>query len=69
MYKPMKFIRDICNKMSVGARMIIAFPNMLEMIKRKYTNCINFDRDGTHVLYYVEVIISSQYILHAAAYC
>jgi len=43
MYKPMKFIRDISNKMSIGARMIIAFPNMLEMIKRKYTNCINFE--------------------------
>jgi len=43
MYQPMKFIKDISNKMSIGARMIIAFPNMLEMIKRKYTNCINFE--------------------------
>jgi hypothetical protein len=43
MYRPMKFIRDISNKMSIGARMIIAFPNMLEMLKRKYSNCINFE--------------------------
>ncbi len=44
MYRPMKFIRDISNKMSIGSRMIIAFPNMLEMLKRKYSNCINFEQ-------------------------
>ena len=43
MYNPLKFL-DNCKKiLKSDGKMIFSVPNMHEMLKRKYTNCINFE--------------------------
>ena len=40
--------------------MIFSIPNMNEMLKRKYTNCINFE----HTFFITEELINWQWIFH-----
>ena len=59
MYDPMKFLRSISKKMAVGSKMFISIPNMFEALKRKYSNCINFEHSfflrEEHFYYMMEI--------------
>lgn len=46
-FYPKKFIKDISEILKLGQKMIFSVPNLEEMIKRKYTNALNFE----HTLY------------------
>ena len=43
LYEPKTFIEDISNILDEGKELIFSIPNMNEMLKRKYTNCLNFE--------------------------
>lgn len=49
-YNPDEFMNDIFSNMNDGDRLVFSIPHMEEMLKRKYTNCINFE----HTLYLIE---------------
>lgn len=42
-YNPREFIRDLSESMGIDQKMVFSIPNMLEMLKRGYTNCLNFE--------------------------
>lgn len=42
-YDPQKFFKEIVNKMTENQLMIFSVPNMEEMVKRNYTNVMNFE--------------------------
>ena len=42
-YYPDEFIKHISNFLKEGQKLIFSLPNMEEMIKRNYTNCLNFE--------------------------
>jgi len=42
-YYPDKFIKAIANNLDEGKNLFFSLPNMQIMLKRKYTNCINFE--------------------------
>jgi len=42
-YYPDEFIGHISSFLNNGQNLIFSLPNMEEMLKRKYTNCINFE--------------------------
>lgn len=42
-YNPSRFLQNISNFLEVGQKQIFAFPNMLPMLKNKFTNCLNFE--------------------------
>lgn len=42
-YDPVSFICHIAKFLNNGERHIFTFPNMVEMLSRKYTNCLNFE--------------------------
>jgi hypothetical protein len=42
-YDPLQFLKDISAFLKTGDKMIFSFPNMLEMLKQKFTNCLNFE--------------------------
>lgn len=43
LYDPKTFIEDISNILDEGKELIFSIPNMNEMLKRKYTNFLNFE--------------------------
>lgn len=49
-YFPNKFITHISNFLKEGQKLIFSIPNMEEMLKRNYTNCLNFE----HTLFLTE---------------
>ena len=42
-YYPDEFMTNISKFLAEGQKLIFSIPNMEEMLKRKYTNCINFE--------------------------
>ena len=54
-YYPDKFIAQISNYLKEGQKLIFSIPNLEEMLKRKYTNCLNFEHT---------VFITEPYIHH-----
>lgn len=52
-YEPMEFMQDIAGAVSEGTLQIFSIPNLEEMLKRKYTNCINFE----HTTYLTEPFV------------
>lgn len=57
-YEPMLFVRHLAHFMESGKLLIFSLPNMEVMLKRKYTNCINFEHTVFLTSDYVENIIS-----------
>ena len=57
-YYPNEFINHISNFLEEGQRLIFSLPNMEEMLKRKYTNCINFEHTVFITEPYVEHLLS-----------
>lgn len=43
MYNPLEFLENCKKVLKADGKMIFSVPNMHEMLKRKYTNCINFE--------------------------
>lgn len=56
-YNPIVFIEHIAKFMKKGDRHIFTFPNLLPMLKLKWTNCLNFE----HTVFLTEEI--TEYIL------
>lgn len=53
-YNPNDFISQISNFLDEGQKLLFSIPNLEEMLKRKYTNCLNFE----HTLLLSEAYIS-----------
>lgn len=53
LYEPMKFIKSIANFLPINGRMIFSIPDLKEWLKRKYTNCLNFE----HTVFLTEDVI------------
>lgn len=52
LYDPLQFFKDL-SKTKVSTKLIFSIPNLNEMLKRKYTNCLNFE----HTLFITEPLI------------
>jgi len=57
-YYPDEFIGHISSFLNNGQNLIFSLPNMEEMLKRKYTNCINFEHTVFITEPYVEHLLS-----------
>ncbi len=57
-YYPDEFIRHISGFLEDGKNLIFSLPNMEEMLKRKYTNCINFEHTVFITEPYIEYLLS-----------
>jgi hypothetical protein len=54
-YEPSTFVQYLANFMAQGKMLIFSLPNMEVMLKRKYTNCINFE----HTIFLTEDYVDS----------
>lgn len=57
-YYPDEFMSHISGFLTDGQKLIFSLPNMDEMLKRKYTNCINFEHTIFITEPYVEHLLS-----------
>lgn len=57
-YFPDKFNSDIASFLKEGQNLIFSLPNMEEMLKRNYTNCLNFEHSIFITEPYVEYFLS-----------
>ncbi len=57
-YYPNEFIAHISNFLEEGQKLIFSFPNMEQMLKKKYTNCINFEHTVLLTEPYVDYLLS-----------
>ena len=57
-YYPNEFIIHISNFLEEGQKLIFSLPNMEEMLKRKYTNCINFEHTVFITEPYIDYLLS-----------
>lgn len=57
-YNPGGFLKNISNFMKVGQRQIFAFPNMLPMLKNKFTNCLNFEHTVFLSEYFTDYLLN-----------
>lgn len=61
-YHPHKFMKVLAQHMNIGHKIIFSVPNLEIMLKRKFTNCINFE----HTIFLNEPII--EYFLENYGY-
>jgi 2-polyprenyl-3-methyl-5-hydroxy-6-metoxy-1,4-benzoquinol methylase len=57
-YYPNEFISHISNFLKEDQKLIFSLPNMEEMLKRKYTNCINFEHTIFLTEPYIDYLLS-----------
>lgn len=57
-YYPQVFIKHISGFLDEGKYLIFSLPNMKEMLKRKYTNCVNFEHTVMLTEPYIEYLLS-----------
>jgi len=57
-YNPDEFVSHIADFLEVGGQLIFTLPNMDEMLKRKYTNCINFEHTFFLSEPYIEYLLN-----------
>lgn len=57
-YEPNVFMENLSSFMQNGSKLIFSVPNMLEMIKRNYTNCINFEHTLLLSEPYIEFLLA-----------
>jgi len=57
-YKPDDFMNHLSRFMETGKRLVFSLPNMLAMLERKYTNCINFEHSIFLTEPYVEYLLA-----------
>jgi hypothetical protein len=58
-YEPRRFMQSLSNFTDIGQRLIFSLPNMEVMLRRRYTNCINFEHTLFLTEAYVEFLLSS----------
>ena len=56
-YDPVEFIKHISAFLEPGKHLVFSLPNMEEMLRRKYTNCINFEHTIFLTEPYVEYLL------------
>jgi len=61
MYEPDKFIKQISDFLPAGKYMFFSVPNMEEMIKRAYVNCINFEHTLLLTETHIEYLLSKHH--------
>lgn len=61
-YDPVSFINHISSFLKVGQKHIFTFPNMVQQLTRKYTNCLNFE----HTTFLAEPFVD--YILERSGF-
>ena len=61
-YNPFEFIKHISLFLKCGDKHIFSFPNMLPMLEKKYTSCLNFE----HSVFLTEEI--ADYIIQKAGF-
>ena len=57
-YHPNEFIKHISTFLEEGQKLIFSLPNMEEMLKKKYTNCINFEHTVFITEPYIDYLLS-----------
>jgi predicted SAM-dependent methyltransferase len=57
-YYPNEFVSHISGFLEEGQKVLFSLPNMEEMLKRKYTNCINFEHTVFITEPYIEYLLS-----------
>ncbi len=57
-YDHNEFLINIFNYLDEGQKLIFSLPNMEEMLKRKYTNCLNFEHTVFITEPYIEYLLS-----------
>jgi predicted SAM-dependent methyltransferase len=57
-YYPNEFVSHISEFLEEGQKVLFSLPNMEEMLKRKYTNCINFEHTVFITEPYIEYLLS-----------
>ncbi|MYL84663.1 methyltransferase domain-containing protein [Desulfovibrio aerotolerans] len=62
MYEPDKFIKQISDFLLTGKYMFFSVPNMEEMIKRSYVNCINFEHTMLLTEAHIEHLLSKHHL-------
>ena len=56
-YQPAEFISHVGKFLRVGDKHIFTYPNMLEMLGRKYTNCLNFEHTVFLTEYFTDYLL------------
>ncbi len=56
-YNPLRFLQNISNFLKNGQRQIFAFPNMLPMLRHKFTNCLNFEHTVFLTEYFIDYLL------------
>jgi hypothetical protein len=54
----MAFFRHIASFLKPGQRHIFAFPNLLPMLERKFTNCLNFEHTAFLTEYFTDWMLA-----------
>lgn len=62
-YEPRKFMQSFASFTKKGQRLIFSLPNMEVMLRRQYTNCINFE----HTLFLTEAYVEFLLATHGFA--
>lgn len=57
-YEPYQFMEDLGKTTKDGDKLIFTIPNMQEMLKRNYTNCLNFEHTYFLTEPYIEYLMS-----------
>ncbi len=58
-YEPVNFMRALSNFIPEGANLAFSVPNMEEMLRRKYTNCINFEHTMLLTDTFIDYLLAS----------
>lgn len=58
MYDPISFIVHIAKHLKAGGKHIFTLPNMVEMLSKKYTNCLNFEHTTFLAEPFIDYILS-----------
>lgn len=57
-YDPVDFMDALSAFSPLGTKLVFSVPNMAEMLKRKYTNCLNFEHTFLLTEPYIEYLLS-----------
>jgi hypothetical protein len=56
-YDPVSYLTSISSFLTEGDKHIFSFPNMVEQLRRKYTNCLNFEHTVFLSEYFVDYLL------------
>lgn len=59
-YEPVEFIEYISQFLKPGQKHIFTFPNMVEQLSRKYTNCLNFEHTAFLAEPFVDILLENK---------